>query len=451
MRTVIRLQNHGCQNHPYWWIVIMGHYRNPRGRFVEHVGYWIPMKRKTVQRSVILNKPRIQYWLAMGAQPSKSVHRMLSFVDFMPKPLIAHGGNSVYEKPAKPEVREGFQWNRKVGPYKHMLNVQIERDEMNMATRELKAENELKKNIGFATPKLDDVELYESDIDDKGERSQQFYALRQKFTELEKDTKKLNTHKRELLYRKMNKLAASGISQGEELSSESSRVKLKYNFSNDEIKRADPESIVKNQIKYAKLMEDMEIKKQKVEKDQKLLTPLTRHEFKAYLVQKRGYSLTKADREVTKTFEKFGEVTVSDMMDLDLDIGHYERQFASKIKVSEGPDAENLYIPTSKTITPFPDIATYDPTNYFEKRPGYSEEINTNKPYASYRDNAPIKVDKAMKRTYKHNKGRKTKRRTPFSTINKVNSEETFPKTAFACQPSLTQAYTGLMRKIGGF
>lgn len=43
----------------------MGYYKSRKGRFVEHVGYWIPRKTVTVQRSVILNKPRMRYWLAV--------------------------------------------------------------------------------------------------------------------------------------------------------------------------------------------------------------------------------------------------------------------------------------------------------------------------------------------------------------------------------------------------
>ena len=65
MKTLIRLQNHGCRNHPYWWIVVMGEKKNSKGRIIEHIGYWIPRKTNYVQRAVIFNKPRIRYWLAV--------------------------------------------------------------------------------------------------------------------------------------------------------------------------------------------------------------------------------------------------------------------------------------------------------------------------------------------------------------------------------------------------
>ena len=31
----IRLQNHGCRNHPYWWLVVQGLKVNPKGRIIE--------------------------------------------------------------------------------------------------------------------------------------------------------------------------------------------------------------------------------------------------------------------------------------------------------------------------------------------------------------------------------------------------------------------------------
>ncbi len=43
----------------------MGGEKNPRGRFIEKVGYYIPRQCKTVNRSIILNKNRLRYWLAV--------------------------------------------------------------------------------------------------------------------------------------------------------------------------------------------------------------------------------------------------------------------------------------------------------------------------------------------------------------------------------------------------
>lgn len=38
MHVVLRLQNHGCRNHPLWWIVVAPRLKNIKGRFIEHIG-----------------------------------------------------------------------------------------------------------------------------------------------------------------------------------------------------------------------------------------------------------------------------------------------------------------------------------------------------------------------------------------------------------------------------
>jgi hypothetical protein len=45
--AVIRLQNHGCKNHPYFWIVISSKKNNLKGRIIEHVGnnFYIILKK----------------------------------------------------------------------------------------------------------------------------------------------------------------------------------------------------------------------------------------------------------------------------------------------------------------------------------------------------------------------------------------------------------------------
>ena len=64
------LQNRGCKNHPYFKIIVMKDKNNIRGRYLEHVGYWIPRETKTVDRAIVLNKNRIKYWLAHGCEPT---------------------------------------------------------------------------------------------------------------------------------------------------------------------------------------------------------------------------------------------------------------------------------------------------------------------------------------------------------------------------------------------
>jgi ribosomal protein S16 len=65
VQVMIRLQNHGKRNHPYWWIVVQAKNKCFKGRIIERVGLWIPRKTMTVDRAVILNKYKLRYWLSV--------------------------------------------------------------------------------------------------------------------------------------------------------------------------------------------------------------------------------------------------------------------------------------------------------------------------------------------------------------------------------------------------
>jgi small subunit ribosomal protein S16 len=86
MKLSIRLQNHGCINHPLWWIVVAPNRKNIRGRFIEHVGYWSPRQGYHLRRQIVFNMPRIKYWIANGAVPSFKIQKFLSLWGLMPKP-----------------------------------------------------------------------------------------------------------------------------------------------------------------------------------------------------------------------------------------------------------------------------------------------------------------------------------------------------------------------------
>ena len=83
------------------WIVIQSSNKCFKGRILEKVGYWIPRKTKTIDRSIVFNKHRLNYWLAVGAQPTHGVHRLLSIINVLPKKPIPFGSKSLYPKPEK--------------------------------------------------------------------------------------------------------------------------------------------------------------------------------------------------------------------------------------------------------------------------------------------------------------------------------------------------------------
>jgi small subunit ribosomal protein S16 len=75
MATRIRLQRHGRKNYAFYSIVI-AHSDAPRdGRFIEKIGTYNP---NTNPATIDLNFERALYWVLVGAQPTDTVHSILS-------------------------------------------------------------------------------------------------------------------------------------------------------------------------------------------------------------------------------------------------------------------------------------------------------------------------------------------------------------------------------------
>jgi ribosomal protein S16 len=62
----------------------------------------------TYRRGIVLNRHKIRYWLAQGAQPTRKVANILSRFgeDFWPRPPIPGGSQSIYQQPPKKQVVE---------------------------------------------------------------------------------------------------------------------------------------------------------------------------------------------------------------------------------------------------------------------------------------------------------------------------------------------------------
>ncbi len=75
MATKIRLQRHGRKNYAFYPIVIADS-RAPRdGRFIYRIGSYNP---NTIPATLTLNFERALYWVNNGAQPTDTVHSILS-------------------------------------------------------------------------------------------------------------------------------------------------------------------------------------------------------------------------------------------------------------------------------------------------------------------------------------------------------------------------------------
>ncbi len=89
--VVLRLKRMGRRHRPFYRINAMDK-RSPRdGRVIEHLGFYDPLAPDERQLSV--NVERVDHWLSVGAQPSRTVAALLRRV-----------GCGVQSKAAKPEA-----------------------------------------------------------------------------------------------------------------------------------------------------------------------------------------------------------------------------------------------------------------------------------------------------------------------------------------------------------
>lgn len=74
MPTVIRFARFGSKQKPFFRIVVQDSRQKRDGRFIERLGTFDPLKGLN---SLSIVKPRLEYWLSVGAQMSDSVRTTL--------------------------------------------------------------------------------------------------------------------------------------------------------------------------------------------------------------------------------------------------------------------------------------------------------------------------------------------------------------------------------------
>lgn len=74
MAVKIRMKRLGAKKRPFYRVVVADE-RSPRdGKFIEEIGYYNPISEP---KEFKINSERVEYWLSVGAQPSKTVARLL--------------------------------------------------------------------------------------------------------------------------------------------------------------------------------------------------------------------------------------------------------------------------------------------------------------------------------------------------------------------------------------
>lgn len=74
--VTIRLARGGSKKRPFYSIVVSDGRRQPRGRFIERIGFFNPMAAQG-EESLRLDRDRAEYWINQGAQPSERVASFL--------------------------------------------------------------------------------------------------------------------------------------------------------------------------------------------------------------------------------------------------------------------------------------------------------------------------------------------------------------------------------------
>lgn len=74
MAVKIRLARAGAKKHPYYRIVASDADAPRDGRFIERLGTYDPTANPS---KVTVDRPRLDYWLGVGAQPTQTVARLI--------------------------------------------------------------------------------------------------------------------------------------------------------------------------------------------------------------------------------------------------------------------------------------------------------------------------------------------------------------------------------------
>ncbi|MGH2411897.1 MAG: 30S ribosomal protein S16 [Chloroflexota bacterium] len=85
----IRLRRTGAKGQPSYRVVVADSHSPRDGRFIEVIGHYSPRQEPSV---IVIDKDKALAWIAKGAQPSESVHRLMArigILEYAPLPVKA--------------------------------------------------------------------------------------------------------------------------------------------------------------------------------------------------------------------------------------------------------------------------------------------------------------------------------------------------------------------------
>ena len=104
MAVKIRLARHGKKNFAFYHIVVADSRAPRNGRYIEQLGTYNP---NTNPANIVVNSERALYWLGVGAQPTPTTRRILSYEGILLKKHLAGG----VAKGALTEEQAAAKWD----------------------------------------------------------------------------------------------------------------------------------------------------------------------------------------------------------------------------------------------------------------------------------------------------------------------------------------------------
>jgi small subunit ribosomal protein S16 len=105
----LRLRRKGRKGYPVYDIVSIDKRKRRDGAYIERVGYFDP---NTTPNTIKIEDERAIYWLNVGAQPSDTVKRLLSYEGILLKRALQFKGKSEEEINAEIEKHKEVVKNR---------------------------------------------------------------------------------------------------------------------------------------------------------------------------------------------------------------------------------------------------------------------------------------------------------------------------------------------------
>ena len=104
MAVKIRLQRHGKKNFAFFHIVVADSHSPRDGRYIEQIGSYNP---NTNPATIVLNSERALAWIKVGAEPTLTARRILSYEGV----LLRHHLDGGVAKGALTQAEADKKWN----------------------------------------------------------------------------------------------------------------------------------------------------------------------------------------------------------------------------------------------------------------------------------------------------------------------------------------------------